>query len=49
MKPDYLNGVIGVVANDPLEVDLATKSKLDCIEIRADLLINKGFSVDTIC
>ena len=43
-----LKGVIGVVANDSKEIDLALKSNLSCVEIRADLLIHKGFSVDDV-
>tara|TARA_B100000700_G_scaffold326351_1_gene437657 strand:- start:1096 stop:2118 length:1023 start_codon:yes stop_codon:yes gene_type:complete len=49
MKFDNFKGVIGVVSNDPSEVDLAVKNKLNCIEVRADLLINIGFSIDEIC
>ena len=49
MKQDKLKGVIGIVANDPFEIELAAKNKLDCIEIRADLLMSKGFSIDEIC
>ena len=41
-----LEGVIGIVANDIAEIDLALDHKLSCIEIRADLLINGGTSVD---
>ena len=49
MKTTSLKGVIGVVANDSLELEFAKQNKLYCIEIRADLLIDKGFSIDEIC
>ena len=48
MNYPTLKGVIGIVANDSKEIDLALNSKLSCVEIRADLLINKGLSVDDV-
>ena len=41
-----LEGVIGIVANNATEIDYALDHKLSCVEIRADLLINNGTSVD---
>ena len=43
-----LEGVIGVVANNATEIDFALDHKLSCVEIRADLLINNGTSVDDV-
>lgn len=37
-----LRGVIGIVANTAAEVDMAVASKLQCVEIRADLLLDNG-------
>ncbi len=48
MNYPTLKGVIGIVANDSTEIDLAINSKLSCVEIRADLLLNKGLSVDDV-
>ena len=39
-----LKGVIGVVANSADEINLARKTKLGCIELRADLLLDAGVS-----
>ena len=41
-----LKGVIGIVANNTAEIDFALDHKLSCVEIRADLLIYNGTSVD---
>lgn len=43
-----LEDVIGIVANDPAEVNFALDHKLRCVEIRADLLIKVGTSVDDV-
>ena len=43
-----LKGVIGIVANNTAELDFALDNKLSCVEIRADLLINGGTSVDDV-
>ncbi|MDP7047019.1 MAG: type I 3-dehydroquinate dehydratase, partial [SAR324 cluster bacterium] len=43
-----LEGVIGIVANNATEIDFALDHKLSCVEIRADLLINNGTSVDDV-
>ena len=43
-----LNGVIGVIGNDPKELDYALSQKLKCVEIRADLLMYMGFSLEEI-
>ena len=43
-----LKGVIGIVANNTAEIDFALDHKLSCVEIRADLLINGGTSVDDV-
>ena len=43
-----LEGVIGIVANGSAEIDLALDHGLSCIEIRADLLIKGGTSVDNV-
>ena len=48
MNHPTLKGVIGIVANDSKEIDLALSNKLSCVEIRADLLLNKGLSVEDI-
>ena len=37
-----LNGIIGVVANHPDEIDLAQHKQLGCVELRADLLLDGG-------
>lgn len=44
-----LYGVIGVIANSEKELSLAAEHKLQCVELRADLLLDAGFSVDGIC
>ena len=41
-----LNGVIGIIANDPKEIRLALDYKLSCVEIRADLLLKRGLSLN---
>ena len=43
-----LKGVIGIVANNTAEIDFALDHKLSCVEIRADLLINGGTSIDDV-
>jgi len=43
-----LNGVIGIVGNDPKELDHAILHKLRCVEIRADLLMDMGFSLNDV-
>lgn len=43
-----LHGVIGVVANGADEIALACERKLQSIEVRADLLLDTGLSVDDI-
>lgn len=43
-----LQGVIGVIANSADEIALAAELKLQCIELRADLLLDAGYSVDDI-
>lgn len=40
-----LSGVIGVVADSLDEIDLAVNHKLQCVEIRADLLLDKRLSL----
>ena len=48
MKPFPLNGVIGIVANSASEMDMALERKLTCVEIRADLLLHIGHSLDEV-
>jgi len=43
-----LQGIIGIVANDASEVDLACDRRLQCIEIRADLLLDAGLNSDAL-
>ncbi|MBX2886115.1 MAG: type I 3-dehydroquinate dehydratase [Granulosicoccus sp.] len=43
-----LQGVIGVIANGPDEILLASERKLQCVEIRADLLLDNGHTPDDI-
>ena len=43
-----LEGVIGIVANGSAEIDFALDHGLSCIEIRADLLVKGGTSVDDV-
>ena len=40
-----LQGVIGVVANGADELELAIANELQCVEIRADLLLDAGLSL----
>lgn len=40
--------MIGIIANDPNELDLALESGLQCVEIRADLLLDAGISLNQI-
>ena len=39
-----LAGLIGVVANNPQELDMAHRKQLGCVELRADLLLDSGVS-----
>ena len=39
-----LSGVIGVVAESAGELDLAVGKALQCVELRADLLLDQGLS-----
>ena len=49
MKQDFpLNGVIGIIANHPNELDLALESGLQCVEVRTDLLLDAGISLNQI-
>lgn len=41
-----LKGVIGIVANSVDELDQAQARELRCVEIRADLLLDNGLSID---
>ena len=41
-----LRGVIGIVANAASELDLAASKRLQCVEVRADLLLDTGLSLD---
>ncbi len=43
-----LRGVIGVVANAADEIDQAIAHQLQCVEIRADLLLDSGLSMDDV-
>ncbi|OED41862.1 hypothetical protein AB833_08465 [Chromatiales bacterium (ex Bugula neritina AB1)] len=45
-NPFPLRGVIGVVANSPDEIDLASAKGLQCVEIRADLLLDCGMALN---
>jgi len=47
-NPFPLSGVIGVVANTPDEIDLAVEKSLQCVEIRADLLLDSGLTIDAL-
>ena len=40
-----LNGVIGVIANSAREIAIAKHHQLQCVEMRPDLLLDKGLSV----
>jgi len=49
MKSDFpLKGVIGIIANHPNELENALESKLSCVEIRADLLLDAGITIDQV-
>ena len=49
MKNDFpLKGVIGIIANHPNELENALESKLSCVEIRADLLLDAGMTIDQV-
>lgn len=39
-----LRGIIGVVSESLSEIELAVNNELQCVEIRADLLLDKGMS-----
>ena len=43
-----LQGIIGVVGNNAGEVDLAVEQGLICVEVRADLLIDSGYTEDAV-
>lgn len=43
-----LRGVIGVVANSATELDQAVSKQLQCVEIRADLLLDQGMKLDAV-
>jgi len=43
-----LSGIIGVVSESPDEIRLATQNKLQCVEIRADLLLDQGWSLQDV-
>ncbi|NKB76509.1 MAG: type I 3-dehydroquinate dehydratase [Gammaproteobacteria bacterium] len=46
--PFPLNGVIGIVANRRDEIRKAAQLDLQCVEMRPDLLLDRGFSLDEI-
>jgi len=49
VNPQFpLSGIIGVVSESPDEIKLATRNKLQCVEIRADLLLDKGFQLQDV-
>ena len=43
-----LQGVIGVVANSIDEITLAAQKNLQCVELRADLLLDAGLTLDQV-
>jgi len=43
-----LSGVIGIVATQRDEIDLAVECKLQCIELRSDLLLDRGHSLQEV-
>ena len=43
-----LKGVIGIIANNPKELDYALSQNLECVEIRADLLMDMGIPLDDV-
>lgn len=47
-KPFPLRGVIGVVANSADEIDQAASQNLQCVEIRADLLLGNQLSLEDV-
>ena len=48
VNPFPLNGVIGIVASHAHELDQALDRQLSCVEIRADLLLEAGYSVSEV-
>ena len=48
VKTFPLRGVIGIVANAASELDLAASKRLQCVEVRADLLLDSGLSLDNV-
>jgi 3-dehydroquinate dehydratase-1 len=48
MKTFPLRGVIGIVANAASELDLAASKGLQCVEVRGDLLLYGGLSLDEV-
>lgn len=43
-----IQGIIGIISSDPSELALAVKKNLHSVEIRADLLMDNGHSLDDI-
>ena len=43
-----LQGIIGVVGNNAGEVNLAVEQGLSCVEVRADLLVDSGYTQDAV-
>ena len=43
-----LQGVIGIIADATDELELAVQQDLQCVEIRADLLLDRGLSTDSV-
>ncbi len=43
-----LKGIIGVIANNASELDQAVHRKLQCVEVRADLLLEQGMQLDAL-
>ena len=48
MKTFPLKGVIAIIANNAAEMDQAMDWKLTCVEIRADLLLDTGHSLEEV-
>lgn len=46
--PFPLDGVIGIIANGSSEIDQAKRIGLQCVEIRPDLLLDRGFTLNEI-
>ena len=43
-----LQGIIGIVAESPAELEEARRQSLQCVEIRADLLLQAGLAHDQV-